>query len=217
MARQSRVFVPGCSYHVIQRGNNRINIFGGPRDYAFFLQVLTDACARTALAVNGYVLMTTHVHLVVTPPGPDAIAKTMQLAEQRYVRRFNDHYGRTGGLFEGRYRSFAIDREDYWLKCMRYVELNPTRAGLTTRPADYRWSSYRAHAFGAPDPVLSRHALYDALGATENERREAWRAACAVPLRQDELDDVRECAQKGRRVSQVAIAIESRFQSRLRP
>jgi putative transposase len=176
---------------VIQRGNNRAAIFTEAADYERFLADLGEACAGVALPVDGYVLMTNHLHLVVTPSSPDAIALTMQAVGRTYVRYFNSRHGRTGGLFEGRYHSFCVDTETYWFTCVRYVEMNPVRASLVARPEDYRWSSYRAHAYGAADPVLSPHVLYGALGQTAETRRAAWRALCAVPLRDDELARVR--------------------------
>ena len=123
----------------------------------------------------------------------------MQAVGRRYVYHFNRTYGRTGGLFEGRYRSLLIDSERYWFTCVRYVELNPVRAGLVNEPEHYRWSSYRAHVLGAEDSVLSMHPLYLRLGATPEERQQAWRAGIAIPLRREEIEDLREAVRRGRR------------------
>jgi len=111
----------------MQRGNNKSDIFRAKHDYELFLATLAEACDTHKMSVNGYVLMTNHVHLVLTPQTDDALPLTMQAIGRRYVYYFNKEYGRTGGLFEGRYRSLIINTELYWFRCMRYVELNPVR------------------------------------------------------------------------------------------
>src|SRR6185436_20184081 len=106
----------------------------------------------------------------------------MQSLGRRYVRYFNDRYERTGTLWEGRFRSAVILNERYWLNCLRYVEMNPVRAGIVGSAASYRWSSYRAHAFGERDPVISPHALFDELAKRAEDRQEAWRRMCAPAM-----------------------------------
>jgi putative transposase len=134
MPRRHRVFIEGTSHHVIQRGNNRIDIFRSPSDYKVFLSFVRKASLRYRIDVHAYVLMTNHVHLMVTPATATALPRAMQAVGRRYVPYFNERYKRTGSLFEGRYRSLVIDEESYWVTCMRYVELNPVRAGLVDRP-----------------------------------------------------------------------------------
>jgi putative transposase len=198
MARPHRLSIPGMSHHIIQRGNNRGDTFRATADYEVFRYALADACSRFSVAVDGYVMMTNHVHLVLTPATYDGIALTMQAIGRRYVYYVNKEYDRTGGLYDGRYRSPIIDTEDYWFTCLRYIELNPVRAGLVTCPEKYRWSSYRAHAFGAPDPILTAHPAYLGLGTSPETRQQAWRAACAVPLGRSQLHQVREALKRGK-------------------
>ncbi len=183
MARSARYFLPGQPLHVIQRGNNRGAIFFTDADYGRYRFWLAEAAAAYGCAVHAYVLMSNHVHLLVTPARADSLPRTMQSLGRRYVRYVNDVYRRTGTLWEGRYRAAPIDSEAYFLACCRYIELNPVRAGMVAAPGGYAWSSWGAHAEGAVDPLLSEHDLYRRLGATSDERRAAY---CA--LFRDALD-----------------------------
>jgi putative transposase len=144
-----------------------------------FLSIARDATVKYRLDVHAYALMPNHVHFMMTPATTGAIPKAMQAIGRRYVPSFNRRHQRTGGLFEGRYRSFLIDDEEYWMKCMRYIELNPVRAGLAMAAGGYRWTSYRAHAFGARDLLLIEHPIYLQLGDTSPKRCRTWQAFCA--------------------------------------
>lgn len=197
MARLPRYVVPEQPQHVIQRGNNRCAIFGSPADYKFFYDCLTNACGRHQCRVHAYVFMTNHVHLLMTPQAKHGIARTMQSLGRRYVRYFNDRYARTGTLWEGRYRATLIDSQSYLLKCHRYIELNPVRAGQTNHPSDYPWSSYQANALGRRDTLVTPHAEYVALGRDHNERRLAYRALFLDVIDKTALDHIRESTNKG--------------------
>jgi putative transposase len=192
MARPRRLHVPGLSQHIIQRGNNRVDIFRTLSDRDAFLYALLLSSMRFGLDVNAYVLMTNHVHLIVTARSDGAVAKVMQDVGRRYVPYFNRRHQRSGSLFEGRYRSITIENENYWYTCMRYVETNPVRASMVAEPGKYRWSSYRTHAFGWVDPLLTPHHCYERLGPTPADRQVAWRAICACPLSEDEIADLRQ-------------------------
>ena len=191
MARHHRWFFPGLSLHVIQRGNNRCDIFRSQVDREAFLYALSGACATFRLEIHAYVLMTNHVHLVATPGSQESLAKAMQSVGRHYVPYFNRCYRRTGGLFEARYRADHIHSERYWYNCVRYVELNPVRAGLAVHPEDYKWSSYRVHALGEPDVLVQPHSCYERLADTPTERATIWRGLCSSPLSEDELADIR--------------------------
>ena len=197
MARLLRPRIIGLTQHVIQRGNNKSDIFRASDDYELFLAAVAEACQLHDVTVNAYVLMTNHVHLMMTPNAADGISRAMQSIGRRYVYYFNHVYARTGGLFEGRYRSTVIDSERYWFTCARYVELNPVRAKLAARPDDYRWSSHRAHVLGIDDRVLSFHPLYSGLGTSPRVCRDAWRALCGEALPDDELDELRQALHRG--------------------
>jgi putative transposase len=191
MARQPRFFAPGVPLHVIQRGNNRGPIFASSRDYRFFLDCLIEASRAHEVSIHAYVLMTNHIHLLATPVDRGGLPRVMQSVGRRYVQHFNRVYGRTGTLWEGRYRAAAIDSDQYFLTCMRYIELNPVRAGMVHHAAQYRWSSYGAHARGATNKLVTDHYLYDGLGSRAEERREAYRQLCEVPLAYADLESIR--------------------------
>ncbi len=155
-----------------------MDIFRSEADYECFLTIFRAAALRHETDVHTYVLMTNHVHFIVTPRAEDGLSRTMKNAQQTYVRYFNRRYERTGGLFEGRYRSLVIDSERYWFTCMRYVELNPVRAGIVAKPEEYRWSSYRFHALGAVDDLIVPHRMYTDLGNSAQLCQQCWSAIC---------------------------------------
>ena len=131
------------------------------------------------------------LHLMVTPGSPEALPSTMQALGRRYVHYFNRRYRRTGGLFEGRYRSLLVDSEAYLFTCMRYIELNPVRAGIVTDARQYRWSTYHMHAAGQRDLVARPHPLYARLAPTQAGRQCVWRELCGNPVEGDELTTIR--------------------------
>lgn len=176
MARRRRSLLPGQPVHVIQRGNNRQAIFLSEADFALYRRWAGAAAASHGCAIHAYVLMTNHVHLLLTPQTESALPGMMQALGRRYVRYFNDLHGRTGTLWEGRYRAAPIDSETYFLTCARYIELNPVRAGLVARPGDWLWSRHAGTAGEAIDSLLTEHPLQTAPGASRAERRAAYRA-----------------------------------------
>ena len=174
MARLPRLTIPGYPHHVIQRGNNRQGIFASAADYQMLLDLLQDNARKFGVALHSYVLMTNHFHLLATPDSPDSLPQMMQAVGRRYVRYFNDSQGRSGTLWEGRYRSTLIQTERYLLACMVYIDLNPVRAGLVAEARDYPWSSY-AHNVGLhADRLITPHPLYWALGNTPFAREAAY-------------------------------------------
>jgi putative transposase len=141
--------------------------------------------------------MTNHVHLLVTPESDSGISRVMQSVGRRYVRYFNDLHGRTGTLWEGRYRASLVQADSYLFACYRYIELNPVRAGLAAQPRDYAWSSHHANAFGREDPIVTPHEAYRALGAGSRERAAAYRALFDKALDKVTLDAIRDATNKG--------------------
>lgn len=148
MARKPRFNLPGVPQHIVQRGNNRQPCFYAEADYCRYLEYLHEAAARNQAAIHAYVLMTNHVHLLATPANPFSITHMVQDLGRKYVRYINRTYGRTGTLWEGRYKASLVDGESYLLSCMRYIEMNPVRAGMVSNPAGYRWSSHQGNACG---------------------------------------------------------------------
>ena len=197
MARQGRFYLPGQALHLIQRGNNRQAIFRDDEDCRTYLSWLAEAASVSRCTIHAYVLMTNHVHLLVTPENADSVPRMMQLLGRRYVRYFNTANHRTGTLWEGRYRAAPIDTDAYFLLCCRYIELNPVRAKMVTRPRDYRWSSYRTHAHGIDDPVLTTHPLYGALGRSQAERQAFYRGLFREALDKDFIDELRSSTNGG--------------------
>jgi putative transposase len=200
MARLPRYVIPGQPQHIIQRGNNRQVIFAGEADYRFFRDALVEAAARHELAIHAYVWMTNHVHLLATPAREDSISKTFQSVGRRYVQYFNYSYKRSGTLWEGRYRATVVDSERYLLTLMRYIELNPVRAGMAAAPQDYPWSSYRRNALGEGGPNadwLTAHEEYVRLGLDDAARQAAYRALFVSAIDQGDLAEIRECTHKG--------------------
>jgi putative transposase len=196
MARQPRFFVAGETQHVIQRGNNRAPIFAGEQDYRFFFDCLMKACGVHGLLVHAYVLMTNHLHLLATPAHELSLPKALQSVGRRYVQFFNGRYQRTGTLWEGRYRASVVDGEPYLLTCMRYIEMNPVRAGIVERPADYPWSSHRSNARGVHDPLVTAHELYYRLGRSVLERQGAYRDLFRLQLSTSDVQTIREATNK---------------------
>lgn len=197
MPRSRRWFVEGLSQHVVQRGHNRTSMFRDDTDRSVFLLILADACQRHDARVHGYVLMDNHIHLLVTPGSKTSLPKAMQQLGCRFVPYFNRRYGRSGGLWEGRYRAHLIETQEYWLSCLRYIELNPVRAGMVATPDRYLWSSFNAHASGREDRLLGPHPLFDALGASPGERQAVYREFCGQSIRDVELEGFRYAIRTG--------------------
>jgi len=197
MARLPRLVIPGQPLHLIQRGNNRSATFFADEDYQNYRDSLRQASQRFGCAIHAYVLMTNHVHLLITPDSEQGPARMMQAVGRRYVRYVNGCYRRTGTLWEGRYKSAMIDSEHYLLACSRYIELNPVRAEVVEDPAQYRWSSYRHNAVGRLDPLITPHALYRALGSQPTDQQAAYRALCMIHVEPQTLDEIRRTTNDG--------------------
>ncbi|MBL1274469.1 MAG: transposase [Ectothiorhodospiraceae bacterium] len=196
MARLPRFVIPGQPQHVIQRGNNREVIFVTVVDYQFYFEILKEACAKYQCDVHAYVLMTNHVHLLMTPNTDDGISKVMQSLGRRYVQYFNYTYDRTGTLWEGRYKATLIDTEHYLLTCSRYIELNPVRAKMIKHPSDYLWSSYSHNALGKENSLITPHSLYKKLGRSCAEREKAYRELFRARIADLTLSEIREATNK---------------------
>ncbi|MDQ6988720.1 MAG: transposase [Mariprofundaceae bacterium] len=197
MPRKRRFYVAGMPVHVVQRGNNRDPIFFDDGDYRAYLSWLKEAALKYHCKIHAYVLMTNHVHLLVTPEDEMGVSLMMQYVGRYYVPYINHSYGRTGTLWEGRYKSSLIDADAYFLTCSRYIELNPVRALMVAHPREYVWSSYAANGEGKLDEVVTSHALYHALGATDEERKLAYAALFSVHIEAAELLDIRASWQTG--------------------
>jgi putative transposase len=193
MPRQPRYDLPGLPQHVIQRGNNRQAVFFEEADYRRYLDDLNEVSEKVGCLIHAYVLMTNHVHLLVTPTESAGISRLIQGLGRRYVAYVNGTYQRTGTLWEGRYKASLVAADDYLLTCMRYIELNPVRAGMVEHPADYRWSSFNWNAHGLSDGVqVSSHSCYLALGKGHSERQYAYRELFRQALPAEQVHAIRD-------------------------
>jgi len=181
---------------VIIGGKNREPIFYADKGFHFYLEKLAEACSKHRCEVHAYVLMTNHVHLLITPNSENGISKVIQMLGRYYVQYFNYCYKRTGTLWEGRYKASLIDSDNYALTCYRYIELNPVRACMVKHPSEYPWSSYRFNAVGKENSLVVPHELYLALGSTLEERCDAYRAQFKGHIDEITLDMLREATNK---------------------
>jgi putative transposase len=174
VARLPRLTLADRLHHVIQRGNNRQDVFVGAADRERMLALLAEHAPRLGVALHAYVLMDNHLHLLATPSTADGLPQLMQALGRSYVRWFNDQHGRSGTLWEGRYRATLVQPERYLLTCMAYLDLNPVRAGLVADPRDFLWSSHHHYIGLRHDRLLTPHPLYWGLGNTPFAREAAY-------------------------------------------
>jgi putative transposase len=180
MPRAARVVIPGCPHHVVQRGNNRQDVFFVDSDREYYLEVLRDQSCKFGLRVEGYCLMTNHLHIVATPDGADSLAKAVGRTNLYYTRYINRLHGRRGHLWQDRFFSSPLDEEHFW-NALIYVERNPVRAKRVRKPWRWPWSSAAAHVSGSdPTGLLDLSAWAQRL-----PRGSDWREAIGRP--QDEL------------------------------
>jgi putative transposase len=172
MPRTARIILPYTPHHIVQRGHNRQSVFVSDDDYNYYRENLIDFKREFGCRIYAYCLMTNHVHLIIDPgKKPESLSLLMKRVAGRQTRYVNKLEDRSGSLWEGRYKSSIISTKEYLPACCRYIELNPLRAGMTTDPADYHWSSYAAKALGKGDLVVDLHPSYLSLGETERERQ----------------------------------------------
>jgi putative transposase len=217
MPRLRRLDVPGLPQHLITRGNDRRDMFFSLGDRAFFLQYLDEARRDHGVHVHSYVLMDNHVHLLATGGASFALSRMMRDVGRRYVQHVNAIYGRTGTLFEGRFKSCLVETSSYFLTCMRYVEMNPVRAGMAANPAAFRWSSFKENASGTPSGMLTAHPEYLALGRSVEARRQAYLRLFEEGVDVEKLQAIRESTNMCRALGspQFARALEATLKRRV--
>jgi putative transposase len=219
MARLPRLVLPNQPHHVIQRGNNRQIIFRDEDDFPRFLGWLKDSAKFYGVAVHAYVLMPNHLHLLATPSDHQALALMMQKVGRLYVPWFNKKHERTGGLFEGRFRTSLVDTERYFMVCSRYIELNPVRAHLVANAIDYPWSSYPHHAGIRQDSLVSDHSLYWALGNTPFQREASYTEMVQQGITDEEVEQISLAVNKGWPLADHSfkVALERKTDRRILP
>jgi putative transposase len=192
-----RLVFPGVALHVIQRGVNRAACFRADTDYLVYLSNLRQLSTKHGCALHAYCLMTNHVHLLLTPEREESCTAMMRDLGQRYVPYFNSRYGRTGTLWEGRFRSCIAESARYVLACYRYIELNPVRARMVSDPAGYPWSSYAANSGARSDPHMIPHLEFAALAREDEARYHAYRRLFEQQLDEPLLAAIRDATNTG--------------------
>lgn len=204
MPRQNRLVIPEVPLHITQRGNNRLRCFFDADDYRMYLRILYAAALRAECQVHAYVLMSNHVHLLVSPSDEHGPALLMKSLGERYVQYVNRRHTRTGTLWEGRYHSCLVPCETYLMVCHRYIELNPVRACVVTKPVDYPWSSYCHNAHGHTSKLLTHHELYSRLGNDGASRQAAYRGLFDEIIGADALHNLRKATNRNAVLGSVA-------------
>lgn len=162
MARLARIVLPGMLHHVTQRGNGRAKVFFTLEDYALYKRLLVEHCRLADVGIWAWCLMPNHVHLILTPADADGLRRALAKVHRAYAGTIHARQKRTGHFWQGRFGAVAMD-EDHLLSAVRYVGLNPVRAGLVKQPADWPWSSARAHLTDEPDGVTDLRSMKDRL------------------------------------------------------
>ncbi|MBI4006647.1 MAG: transposase [Gammaproteobacteria bacterium] len=219
MPRRPRLAVAGIPWHIIQRGNNHSACFYAEQDYQYYLQTLREQAEKYQCAIHAYVLMTNHVHLLLTPAKTESASLLMKHLGQRFVQYINRSYRRSGTLWEGRFKSCLAQEEDYVLVCYRYIELNPVRAGMVQHPGEYPWSSYRYNGDGKENSLLKPHDHYLGLGVDQRERCANYRSLFKAHLDSSTINEIRK-ATNGNYVlgnDRFKDEIEDRLQRRVTP
>lgn len=197
MARPLRLIVPGLPHHLIQRGHNRAPVFLDDADRQLYLDALRHVAKEQGVAIHAYVLMDNHVHLLCTPIDEPGLSKMVQALGRRYVSAFNLRHGRSGTLWEGRYRAHPVQTDTHFLACQRYIELNPQRAGLASGLLDHPWSSLMHHLGACNDPLVTDHPCFWGLGNTPFEREASYRQWLSDGVPESEMRRISLGIQRG--------------------
>lgn len=204
MPRMARVVLAQYPHHIVQRGHNRQVVFAEPEDYRRYLETLRTFKSEYGVDVYAYCLMTNHVHLLLAPSDSMGIGKLMKRLAGRQTRHHNRLEGRSGTLWEGRYKSSLVDSDSYLLACCRYIELNPVRARMVENPEDYPWSSCR-HRFGSTaGDWLDLDPCYLLLGSTDADRQVRYRRFLREAIPDGEWSLIREAVQRGQLARRAA-------------
>ncbi|MGJ7517063.1 transposase [Pseudomonas baetica] len=199
MPRMGRVVLPNYPHHVVQRGHNRQVVFAAAEDYQRYLTDLRELKDVFGVKVYAYCLMTNHVHLLLAPSDSTAgLGQLMKTLAARATRYRNRLEGRSGTLWEGRFKSSVVQSDSYLLACCRYIELNPVRARMVADAGDYPWSSYRERIGEVPDNHwLDIDPCFAALGHTSVERRHRYEWFMRQAIPSDEIRLIRDALQRG--------------------
>ena len=197
MPRTARAILPGYPHHIVHRGHNRQKVFASRRDYERYLATLAEFKLVLGVKVYAWCLMTNHVHLLLEPSNATCLALLMKRLAAGQTHHHNRLEGRSGTLWEGRYKSSLVQNEGYLLACCRYIELNPVRARIVAAPQDYPWSSYRARLGYAESAILDLDPCYQELGIDESARRERYSEFLQNAIPEGEWGLIRTAVRRG--------------------
>ena len=190
MARIARIVAPGFPHHITQRGNRRQETFFNDEDYQAYIDLLSEWCFLCNVEVWAYCLMPNHIHLIAVPESENGLRLAIGEAHRRYTRRINFREGWRGHLWQGSFASYVMD-EKYLLACVRYIEMNPVRAGLAAKPEEWPWSSTLAHISGHDDKLVKVAPLLEIIG-------DKWEDFLSAVIREEEIKEMRRHEQTGR-------------------
>lgn len=197
MARLSRLIIPGLPHHVALRGNNMQTIFSDAEDYEAFLQFLPSVLGQHKLVLHSYVLLPNELYMLVTPSDAKALGRLMQGLGRSYVRYFNHRHGRSGTLWEGRFRSTVVQPSPFVLGVMTFHDLLPVRQGLAVEPRDYAWSSHRHYIGMNNQRFLTAHPLFWALADTPFGREAAYQSVVEAGIGSTMTEQIQQSVLSG--------------------
>ena len=194
--RVARVAFPSMLYHIMSRGNNREPVFRGKEDFEKYLEICGRYKDQYGFKLYHWVLMNNHVHLLIETKEHGSLSKIMQGLNLAYTIWFNRKSGKVGHLWQDRFKSAVIEKDNYLLACGRYIERNPLRAGIVKDVREYPWSSYRVYGYGEEDGLTDRHEIYESMGKERSQRQRAYREY-VVSTREKEEQEIREKMGRG--------------------
>jgi putative transposase len=198
MGRPPRPTADGLTYHVLNRGNGRADVLRDDDDRRAFLIALARAQLRYPFRLHGYCLMSNHFHLLLRPEDGVSVSRIMQSLTVAHTWRHHRRHSSSGHVWQGRFKSPVVQEEGYLWTVLAYIEANPVRAGIVADPGDWPWSSYRAHALGVDDPLLTPLPEWEDLGGDAPARRDRWRRRMAALLTDEEVSAIRASLTTGR-------------------
>lgn len=193
MPRPVRISLEGFAYHIINRGNNRQDVFRDEDDFVTYLNTIKKFKEKYSFKLYGYCLMDNHTHLIIEPTTPNTLSKIVQSITLSHIRLYHSKYSSSGHLWQGRFKNPIIQTDEYLLQCLKYIELNPLRANVVTSPENYNWSSYKFHAFGKDeDNLLDKDPAYLSLASTDPARQKAYQDFIALEQDESIVEQIRK-------------------------
>ncbi|MFD1382669.1 transposase [Rhodanobacter aciditrophus] len=198
MPRRPRALLPNVPVHIVQRGASHKAVFFENEDYKAYASWMKEAAVVYDIAIHAFVLMTNHIHILLTAKNPENVGKFMQHIGRRYVPFINHKYGRSGSIWEGRYKSNLVQSEHYFLAVMRYIELNPVRANMVEQAAHYRWSSFQHNSGLKPLSFITPHPVFNAPGSDTVTLSSNYLSMFEQQQNTQEINTIRNAWQTGR-------------------